>query len=416
MVRAIVTSLLVVSASLGLVVLVQRVSGWTFLSDDPDAISSFLASLAQFAAIPITIAFGVIVLIIQQQATAYTSRAGALVVGTPGFMFVVALLFEVPGLCILLLGVLDLDGQSASRFTRALAAGAVGPVLMTFAALWVFSSVWFRRISPAEFSGFVVKRAVDGAKAGNRNTVSLAVRGLGEMLNNLALSTDYTSLHLCMNFVGAFLREYVGDYKPRLMDRRPGFFVYQFPEKRTDNTWVEREACSAVREATNALMVRMAPAESIYYLVDGLRPFGGRAAEIGDLEALEILAHTFVDMGTTEATFAGAANFNTRPLERSAEGAVWARSSNHPEAERLLSATFFILFAYLNHHIERLGAAGWEYSSSLHEVKAKEMKDLGIDFSEAARESRGRFDGYWIIRFQDPDAEQAKALRRIERL
>ncbi len=262
MVRAIVTSLLVVSASLGLVVLAQRVSGWTFLSDDPDAISTFLSSLAQFAAIPITIAFGVIVLIIQQQASAYTSRAGALVVGTPGFMFVVALLFEVPGLCILLLGVLDLDGESASRWTRALAAGAVGPVLMIFAALWRFSSVWFGRISPAEFSGFVVKRAVDGARGGNRNTVSLAVQGLGEMLNNLALSTDYTSLHLCMNFVGAFLREYVGDYKPRLVGRRPGFFLYQFPEKRSDTAWVEREACSAVREATNALMVRMAPAES----------------------------------------------------------------------------------------------------------------------------------------------------------
>ena len=30
---------------------------------------------------------------------------------------------------------------------------------------------------------------------------------------------------------------------------------------------------------------------------------------------LEVLAYTFVDMGTTETLFAGAANFNTRPLE-----------------------------------------------------------------------------------------------------
>ncbi len=28
-----------------------------------------------------------------------------------------------------------------------------------------------------------------------------------------------------------------------------------------------------------------------------------------------MLAYTFVDMGTTETLFAGAANFNTRPLE-----------------------------------------------------------------------------------------------------
>lgn len=416
MVRSVVTSSLVVLASFSLVVLAQGVSGRAFLSDDPDAISTFLSSLAQFAAIPITIAFGVIVLIIQQQATAYTSRAGALVVGTPGFMFVVALLFEVPGLCILLLGVLDLDGGSASWWTRVLAAGAVGPVVMTFVALWRFSSVWFGRISPAEFSGFVAKRALDGAKAGNRNTVSLAVRGLGEMLNNLAVSADHTSLHLCMNFVGAFLQEYVGDHKPRLVSGRSDFFVYRFPEKRTDYTWVEQEAISSVTEAVNALMARMAPAESIYYLVDGLQSFGVRAAQMGDTEAMAVLAEAFVDMGTTEATFAGATNFNTRPLERSADGAVWARSEDLPEAERLLSATFFILFAYLNYHVERLTAAGWTYTSSLHETKAKEVKDAGTDFSEAAKESRKRFEGYWIIRFQDPDAEEEKALKKIRRL
>ena len=71
---------------------------------------------------------------------------------------------------------------------------------------------------------------------------------------------------------------------------------------------------------------------------------------------------------------------------------------------------------YLDHHVERLTAAGWTYTSSLHETKAGEMKDVGIDFSEAAKESRKRFDGYWIIRFQDPDAEEAKALKKIQRL
>jgi hypothetical protein len=224
MIRALMLSLLVVLTSWGLVVVVQVPLGWTFLADDPGSISTFLSSLAQFAAIPVTIAFGVIVLIIQQQATAYTSRAGALVVGTPGFMFVVALLFEVPALCILLLGVLDLGGPEASRSVQALAGGVVGPVLVTFVALGRFSSVWFGRISPAEFSGFVAN------------------------------------------------------------------------------------------------------------------------------------------------------------------------------------------------HVERLGAAGWTHTSSLHETKAKEMKDASIDFSEAARKSREMFEGYWIIRFQDPDSEEQKALRKIEGL
>ena len=173
--------------------------------------------------------------------------------------------------------------------------------------------------------------------------------------------------------MGPFLREYVADHKPRLVNRKPRFFQYQFPQQSTDHAWVEREACSSVRDATNALMVmgRMAPAESVHYLVDGLLPFGERATEVGDLEALEVLADTFVDMGTTEAAFGEAVNFNTRPLERSAEGAAWARENNHYDAERLLAAVFFILFAYLRYHIERLSAAGWTYTSTLHETKAK---------------------------------------------
>lgn len=215
--------------------------------------------------------------------------------------------------------------------------------------------------------------------------------------------------------------EYVGAYKPRLLSTRPRFFRYSHPTVSIEPTWVESEACNDVRNAVDTLMARMGPAESIYYLVDWLlsfgprSSFGQRAMEVGDMEALEVLAMALVEMGTTEATFAGAVNFNTRPLERSADGVVWARHNGHPEAERLLSAVF-ILFAYLYFHIRRLGADGWTFHSNLHEAKARELKDIGIDFSEAAKESRKRFDGYWIIRFQDPDAEQNKALQKIERL
>ncbi|TCJ20725.1 hypothetical protein E0L93_00390 [Rubrobacter taiwanensis] len=414
MVRALIKSSLLVLASLGLVVITQKLSGWTFLSNNPEAISTFLSSLAQFAAIPVTIAFGVIVLIIQQQATAYTGRAGALVVNSPGFMFVVALLFEVPALCIFLLGWLDLSGQTASRSTQEWAAGTVGPVILTFMALARFAAVWFARISPAEFSGFVFSRAVEGVKRGDRNTVSLAVRGLGESLNNLALSTDYTSLHLSMNHLSYFLQWYVREQKSRLKERKPGFFEYQFPQKRTDSVWVEREVCTFVRDATDSLLGRLGPAESIYYLVDGLRPFGGAAIEAGDMEALEVLADTFVEMGTTERTFGVSINFNTRPLERSAEGALWARESDHKEAEKLLASVFFILFTYLNYNVRRLQPR--VFTSSLHETEAKKLKEAGIDFSEAAEESRKRFEGYWIIRFPDPDYELANALKKIERL
>lgn len=414
MIRALMKSSLLVLASLGLVVIAQKLSGWTFLSNNPEAISTFLSSLAQFAAIPVTIAFGVIVLIIQQQATAYTGRAGALVVNSPGFMFVVALLFEVPALCIFLLGWLDLSGQTASRSTQEWAAGAVGPVILIFVALARFAAVWFARVSPAEFSGFVFSRAVEGVNRGDRNTVSLAVRGLGESLNNLALSTDYMSLHLSLNHLSYFLQWYVREQKPRLKERKPSFFEYQFPQKSTDNVWVEREACTFVRDSTDSLLGRLGPAESIYYLVDSLRPFGGAATEAGDIEALEVLAHTFVEMGTTERTFGVSINFNTRPLERSAEGTLWARENGYKEAEKLLASVFFILFAYLNYHVRRMQAEA--FTSSLHETEAKKLKEAGIDFAEAAKEARERFEGYWIIRFPDPDDEIAKALEKIERL
>lgn len=422
MLRTVIWSSLLVLVFLILFAMAQKLLGRTLLSEDPAAVLGFLSSLAQFAAIPITIAFGVIVLIIQQQANTFTGRAGALVVGSPGFFFVVALLFEVPILCVVTLGMLDPGEESVGLSTRQWAGAAIGPVVLTLIALAIFTWRWFGRVSPADFGLFVLQRARRGARFGNRNTASLAVRGLGDMINNLALSTDDTSLRLCMNYLGVFLVEYVGNYKPRLVNTRPGFFRYHHPIQGTNLTWVESEACTAVRNAVNTLMARMGPSESIYHLVDWLlsfgqnKTFGQRAMEVGDTEALKVLARTFVDMGTTEATFASVANFNIRPLERSADGAIWAHNNGHPEAERLLSATFFVLFTYLHYHIQRLTAGGWVYTSKLHETKAKELKNLGIDFSKAAKESRERFEGYWIIRFQDPDAEQNKALKSIERL
>ncbi len=57
-----------------------------------------------------------------------------------------------------------------------------------------------------------------------------------------------------------------------------------------------------------------------------------------------------------------------------------------------------------------------DYTSSLYETEAKRLKEAGINFSEAAKESRKRFEGYWIIRFPDPDEELKQALEKIERL
>ena len=108
--------------------------------------------------------------------------------------------------------------------------------------------------------------------------------------------------------------EYVGTHKPRLRRTRPSFFRYSHPIESIEPTWVESEACNDVRNAVDALMARMGPAESMYYLVDWLSSFGPepsfgqRAIEVGDMEALEVLAMALVEMGTTEATFAGAVN------------------------------------------------------------------------------------------------------------
>ncbi len=167
MVRTVIQSSVLVLGFLYLTVMAQKLLGKTLLSEDPSAVSGFLSSLAQFAAIPITIAFGVIVLIIQQQANTFTGRAGALVVGSPGFLFVVALLFEVPVLCVVMLGMMDFGEQSVDLGARRWAGAAIGPVILTLVALGVFTWSWFGRVSPADFGVFTFQRARRGARSGN---------------------------------------------------------------------------------------------------------------------------------------------------------------------------------------------------------------------------------------------------------
>ncbi len=72
MLSAVIQSLPLVLGFLYLTVMVQKVLGKTLVSEDPTDVSGFLSSLAQFAAIPITIAFSVIVLIIERQANAFS--------------------------------------------------------------------------------------------------------------------------------------------------------------------------------------------------------------------------------------------------------------------------------------------------------------------------------------------------------
>ena len=141
-------------AALGVCVLVftQRVLGWRPLSSDPSAVSSYLTSLAQFAAVPVTLALGIIVLVIQLQAGSLTSRAGAIVVNSPQFIFTVALLLEAPAYCIALLGIFDFGQEQISVFARELAFGAAAPVFLTFWYLARFTNTWFRLVSPAAFT------------------------------------------------------------------------------------------------------------------------------------------------------------------------------------------------------------------------------------------------------------------------
>ena len=52
-------------------------------------------------------------------------------VNSPEFLRTVALLFEAPAYCILLLGIFDFGQEQLNVFERELAFGAVAPVLLT---------------------------------------------------------------------------------------------------------------------------------------------------------------------------------------------------------------------------------------------------------------------------------------------
>jgi hypothetical protein len=180
----------------------QGCSTWRPLSSDSAALSSYLSSLAQFAAIPVTLALAIIVLVVQLQAGSLTTRAGALVLNSPRFLFTATLLVIAPSYCIGLLGVIDTRVPAVSPMVRELAFAAVVPVVLTFVFLGLFTDTWLRAVSPATFTGLALVQAVRGLRERNRDAVNLGVRALGEALNNLARSADYTGLRLCANRIG----------------------------------------------------------------------------------------------------------------------------------------------------------------------------------------------------------------------
>lgn len=398
-----------VALGVTLLVLIQRLSGWRPISNDPSAVSNYLSALAQFAAVPVTLAFAIIVVVIQLQAGSLTSRAGALIVNSPRFLFTVTLLFEAPAFCIGLLGIADLSGASASPIVRELAFAAIIPLLLTFEYLARFTNDWFRQVSPAAFTGYVATQVIRGLRERDRDATNLAVRGLGEALNNLVLSTDYTSVRLCANHIGKLLEIYIENFKAQMPD---SFFYYVMPEERRVPTWLEDELCDSMRDATDTLMGRGAPSLVVNYLAQRLVPFGQKAVENGDTEAVEVLGRTFIEMGATERTFGVTTNFNISPLYESANLVLYnTGETNRVEAVKLLAASFFFLFTYVSHHTE-----GQHFTSSDHERFARQIKAAGVDFAEAAAVSREVYEGYWRIRFANPDGEQAKALRKIRSL
>lgn len=228
-VSAFARSALIGALGVWALVLTQRVLGWRPISSDPSAVSSYLTSLAQFAAVPVTLALGIIVLVIQLQAGSLTSRAGALVVNSPQFIFTVALLLEAPAYCIALIGVFDLGQERVSMLARELALGAAAPVLLTFVYLARFTNTWFRLVSPAAFTGHALAQAVQGLQDKDRDAVALAVRALGEALTSLSTSTDYAGVRLCVNQIGMLLEMYIGSFKSNMPER---FFYYDWPERR----------------------------------------------------------------------------------------------------------------------------------------------------------------------------------------
>ncbi|MBX6763691.1 MAG: hypothetical protein IRY88_08415 [Rubrobacteraceae bacterium] len=392
-----------------LLVFLQRFTGWMPLSDDPTAVSEFLSALAQFAAVPVTLAFAVIVLVIQLQAGSLTTRAGALVVNSSNFLFTVAVLITAPTFSILLLGLLDFGGREVGSLARQVAFAAVVPVVLTFYYLARFTNDWFRQVSPAAFTGYIVTEVLTGMQQNNLDATRLAIRALGESLNNLAMTNDYTSVRLCANHIGKVLELYIKEIKHRMPD---GFFKYVMPDERYVPTWVEDELCDSMRDATDALMGRAGPALVINYLAERLQPFGRQAVEHGDLGAVEVLGRTYIEMGATERTFGVVTNFNIAPLYEAANLILaYAGQADKAESLKLLGASYFFLFTYVNYHTR-----GRKFTSSDHERFAKELKAAGVDFAEIARVSREKYAGYWNIRFADPDREQREALRKIRGL
>jgi hypothetical protein len=406
---AFLKSALLVAFGVALLVFIRRISGWRPISSDPSAVSNYLSSLAQFTAVPVTLAFAIIVLVVQLQAGTVTSRAGALVVNSPQFLFTVTLLFQAPAFCIGLLGIFDLSDAPASTIVRELAFAALVPLLLTFAYLARFTNDWFRQVSPAAFTGYISTQVIRGLQEKDRDATNLAIRGLGEALNNLALSTDYTSVRLCANHIGKVLEIYIETFKAQMPDR---FFYYVMPEERRVPTWLEEELCDSMRDAADALMGRGGPALVINYLAQRLVPFGQKAIEHGDTDAVEVLGRTFIEMGSTERTFGVTTNFNISPLYESANLVLnYIDQKERVEAVKLLAASFFFLFTYVNFYTE-----GQHFTSSDHERFARELKKAGVNFPEVAALSRKVYEGYWYIRFANPDREEQRTLRKIKSL
>jgi hypothetical protein len=391
-------------------VLIQRGLGWTPISSDPSSVSSYLTSLAQFAAIPVTLALGILVLVIQLQAGTLTSRAGAVVVNSPEFLFTVALLFSAPAFCILLLGIFERGQGQVSVFERELAFAALVPVLLTLEALIRFTNMWFRLVSPAAFTGLVFEQVVQGFQEKNRDTAALAVRGLGEAATSLCASTDYVGVRLCANQIGMLLERYVEVFKPQI-PKDDEFFYYKWPERKHNPNWLEEEACGSMRDAADMLMLRGGPEETILYMAKRLTPFGQKAIDVGDVGAVKVLAETLAGMGTTEKTFMVARNLNSAPWYEAANLVLEnAGKADKAEAVNLLAAAFFLMFTYVYHHTER----GY-FTSTEHVMLARQLKGKGINFAEVAKLSREKL-GVWNARFADPDQEAQKALRKIRSL
>ena len=321
-----------------------------------------------------------------------------------------ALLFWAPAFSILLLGIFDLGQEKVSLFARELAFGAVVPVLLTLEALIRFTNMWFRLVSPAAFTGLIYEQAVQGLREKNRDTVALAVRGLGESATSLCASTDYAGVRLCAGQIGMLLERYIDEFKGKI-PKDDAFFYYDWPERRHNPVWLEAEVCESMRDAADMLMLRGGPEQTIIYLAARLTPFGQKAIDAGDTGAVKVLAETFAGMGTTEKTFMVARNVNSGPWYEAANLVLGnAGKEDKGEAVDLLAAAFFLMFTYVSHHTER----GY-FTSTEHVILARRLKAKGINFRQVANLSREQFP-LWNARFADPDRELRKALKKINAL